>query len=97
MHETANLRDSTIGKIAKALGVSTEHLLTGETEAANVVKEGPLVYQTREEERADARERIPETVEQSIRVLARQFGIDGDDLYTEVLHVVGRLKKRNTQ
>ena len=91
MRGQARLRDSTVGKFAKALDTSAEYLLTGEApdappSTAPHIAQGAAPYGD-----------MPSTVADAIALLAEQFGVPPGRLRDEIFSAVARLKEQRDE
>jgi len=87
MQGRANLRDSTIGKYAEALGTTVEYLRTG-NERVRMVRDGGDLYMAGPSESS----KEEWTVAKALRVLAEQFELTEAETRRKVLGSLGEMK-----
>ncbi len=91
MKGQANLQDRIVSKLAAALGVSTQYLMTGEGEkraAPMIVRESGCVYP----ERGEA-EQVPDRLHIAVAVIAEQLNLPRG----EILDAVCDLAKKKLE
>lgn len=82
LNRAANLKPSTVGKLAQAIGVDFDYLMTGST--PNMVKESTGEYVARNKNEK------PPTVDLCIRFLAIQLGVSEDEVRMAIAKLIER-------